>query len=125
VTIDGSDFCVCDNDDFAHDGDDGDHLGFAVVDEAIEEGDPIAIGPRPSKPIRSPTHNCERSNAIQGNVALPARRGAYAGGAVAEHAPTGAAARLMDRLLAVEFGRIEAGRPIPFGGSCLCVASKI
>src|ERR1700729_3086465 len=30
--------CVCDNDDFAHDGVDGDHFGFAVMDEAIEEG---------------------------------------------------------------------------------------
>ena len=38
VALDGSDSCVCGHDDFAHDGDDGDHFGFAVVDEAFEEG---------------------------------------------------------------------------------------
>ena len=38
VTLDGSYSCVCDNDDFAHDGDYSDHFGFAVVDEAFEEG---------------------------------------------------------------------------------------
>jgi hypothetical protein len=38
VAIDGSDSCVCDDDDFAHDGDDGDHFGFAGVDEAFERG---------------------------------------------------------------------------------------
>ena len=38
MTIEGSDFCVCDNDDFAHNGDYGDHFGFAVVDEAFAEG---------------------------------------------------------------------------------------
>jgi hypothetical protein len=38
VTIDGSDSCVCDDDAFAHDDDDGDHFGFVVVDEAFEQG---------------------------------------------------------------------------------------
>jgi SAM-dependent methyltransferase len=41
-----------------------------------------------------------------------------------EHAPHGGAANVMDRLLAAEHRRIEAGRTIPFGGSCLCVAVK-
>jgi SAM-dependent methyltransferase len=56
---------------------------------------------------------------------LGLRRGADPDRDAAEHAPTGAAARLMDRLLGVEFGWIDAGRPIPFGGSCLCVAGKL
>lgn len=43
----------------------------------------------------------------------------------AEHAPSGITAQLMDRLLAAEFRRIEAGRPLPFGLSCLFVASKV
>jgi hypothetical protein len=43
----------------------------------------------------------------------------------AEHTSTGIAAWLMDRLLAAEFKRFEAGRPVAFGGSCLCVAAKI
>jgi len=42
----------------------------------------------------------------------------------AEHAPGGIAARLMDWLLRVELRRIRAGRSLPFGGSCLCVAVK-
>lgn len=41
-----------------------------------------------------------------------------------EHAPHGVAAYMMDRTLAAEYRRIEAGRTIPFGGSCLCVATK-
>jgi SAM-dependent methyltransferase len=40
------------------------------------------------------------------------------------HSPRGAAARLMDFFLALEHGRIDAGRTIPFGGSCLAVAVK-
>jgi hypothetical protein len=40
VTLDGSDSSVGDDDDFAHDGDDGDHFWFAVLDEAFEEGAP-------------------------------------------------------------------------------------
>jgi len=55
---------------------------------------------------------------------LGLRRGADSDRDAAEHVPSGFAARLMDKLLAFEFERIEAGRPIPFGGSCLCVASK-
>jgi SAM-dependent methyltransferase len=38
---------------------------------------------------------------------------------LAEHAPRGLGASLIDRLLDAEFKRIEAGRAIPFGGSCL------
>jgi len=55
---------------------------------------------------------------------LGLRRGADSGRDAAEHIPSGVAARLMDKLLAFELERIEAGRPIPFGGSCLSVASK-
>jgi SAM-dependent methyltransferase len=40
----------------------------------------------------------------------------------AEHAPEGAAARAMDWLLEHEWRRIAAGRAIPVGASCLCVA---
>jgi SAM-dependent methyltransferase len=43
----------------------------------------------------------------------------------AEHVPRGATAYAMDRLLAAELRRIETGRTIPIGGSCLCVATKI
>jgi SAM-dependent methyltransferase len=42
-----------------------------------------------------------------------------------EHVPQGATAYAMDRLLAAELRRIETGRTIPIGGSCLCVAAKI
>jgi hypothetical protein len=38
VTLDGSDSSISDDDDFAHDGDDGAHFGFTVLDEAFEEG---------------------------------------------------------------------------------------
>jgi SAM-dependent methyltransferase len=55
---------------------------------------------------------------------LGLRQGADPDRDAAEHAPRGAAANLMDRLLAAEYSRIEAGRTIPFGGSCLCVAAK-
>jgi SAM-dependent methyltransferase len=55
---------------------------------------------------------------------LGLRRGADSDRDATEHIPTGVAARVMDNLLAFEFERIEAGRPIPFGGSCLCVARK-
>jgi hypothetical protein len=34
------------------------------------------------------------------------------------------AARLMSRLLDAELRRIDAGRTLPVGGSCLCVAVK-
>ena len=43
----------------------------------------------------------------------------------AEHAPSGVAARIMDRLLAAELKRIEGGQPLPFGGSCICLAGKV
>jgi SAM-dependent methyltransferase len=42
----------------------------------------------------------------------------------AEHAPEGPAAWLIDRLLGLEAWRIEAGRGIPFGTSCLAVAVR-
>ena len=42
----------------------------------------------------------------------------------AEHAPKGLPGRLMDRLLDVEYRRINAGRTVPFGSSCLCCAVK-
>ena len=52
---------------------------------------------------------------------VPSRLGLHRGSDperdAAEHAPAGAAAWLMDRLLAVEYGRIEAGRTLPIGGS--------
>ncbi|MDR3514259.1 MAG: methyltransferase domain-containing protein [Azospirillaceae bacterium] len=40
----------------------------------------------------------------------------------AEHVPDGWPARLMDRLLAAEYRRIDQGHPLSFGASCLCVA---
>ncbi|GAU83451.1 bifunctional 2-polyprenyl-6-hydroxyphenol methylase/3-demethylubiquinol 3-O-methyltransferase UbiG [Bosea sp. BIWAKO-01] len=43
----------------------------------------------------------------------------------AEHDPGGFAARVMDRLLAWEFRRLDAGRSVWFGTSCLCVAVKV
>ncbi len=55
---------------------------------------------------------------------LGLRRGADPDRDAAELAPNGVATRLMDRLLAAELKRIEAGRSLPFGGSCLCVAGK-
>ncbi len=30
----------------------------------------------------------------------------------------------MDRVLPAEYGRIDAGRTLPIGGSCLCMAVK-
>lgn len=42
----------------------------------------------------------------------------------AEHAPGGLAARLIDALLNVEGRRIEVGKRIPFGTSCLAVAVR-
>ena len=53
------------------------------------------------------------------------RRGANPKRAAAEHAPKGVQARLMDRMLAIEHRRIDAGLAIPFGGSCLCMAVKV
>jgi SAM-dependent methyltransferase len=44
--------------------------------------------------------------------------------AASEHAPRGLAARLMQYALDAEYRRIAAGRTIPVGGSCLCVAVK-
>jgi hypothetical protein len=55
---------------------------------------------------------------------LGLRRGADPERDAAEQAPSGIAVRLMDRLLASELKQIEAGRPLPFGLSCLCVAHK-
>jgi len=43
---------------------------------------------------------------------------------VAEHTPGGPAAWAMDRMLNLELRRLRAGKPCPFGGSCLCVASR-
>jgi len=42
----------------------------------------------------------------------------------AEHAPEGPAARLLERLLELEAQRVEAGRSMSFGSSCLAVAVK-
>jgi len=55
---------------------------------------------------------------------LGLRRGADPKRDAAEHAPDGIAARLMDHLLAAEYRRIDSGRTLPFGGSCLCIAVK-
>ena len=55
---------------------------------------------------------------------LGLKRATYLNRLAADHAPTGIAARLMDRLLAAEFKQLEAGHSLPFGGSCLCVAAK-
>jgi SAM-dependent methyltransferase len=59
---------------------------------------------------------------VPGHLGL--RRGADPERDAAEHAPDGMAARLMDRLLDAEFRRIDAGRTLPIGGSCLCMAVK-
>jgi SAM-dependent methyltransferase len=55
---------------------------------------------------------------------LGLRQGADPDRDAAELAPNGVATRLMERLLAAELKRIDAGRSLPFGGSCLCVAGK-
>ena len=59
---------------------------------------------------------------------LPSRLGFHTGldpeRAASEHAPDGAAARLMRHALDFEFRRIEAGKTLPFGSSCLAVAVK-
>jgi SAM-dependent methyltransferase len=55
---------------------------------------------------------------------LRLRRGTSLERDAAEHTPSGLAARLMNCLLAEEVKRLRAGRSIPFGGSCLCVAAK-
>jgi SAM-dependent methyltransferase len=44
--------------------------------------------------------------------------------ASAEHLPSGVAAWMMDRMLDLEHRRLSAGKSMPFGGSCLCVAVK-
>ncbi|WP_376098465.1 methyltransferase domain-containing protein [Roseomonas sp. CCTCC AB2023176] len=54
---------------------------------------------------------------------LRLRRPGSAERAEAEHMPDGAAARAVDRLLDAEFRRLDSGRPIPFGTSCLAVAT--
>lgn len=59
---------------------------------------------------------------VPGHLGL--RRGADPERDAAEHAPEGMAARLMDRLLAAEYRRIEASRSLPIGASCLCAAVK-
>ena len=55
---------------------------------------------------------------------LGLRRGVDEQRLAAEHAPDGMAVRLIDRLLDIEARRIEAGRRVPFGTSCLGVAVK-
>ena len=55
---------------------------------------------------------------------LGLRRGADPERDAAEQAPSGIVVRLIDRLLASELKQIVAGRPLPFGLSCLCVACK-
>ena len=55
---------------------------------------------------------------------LGLRRGPDAERNAVEHAPRGVAAQLMNRLLAKELDWLRAGRGVPIGGSCLCVAVK-
>ncbi len=59
---------------------------------------------------------------------LPSRLGLRAGvdpdREAAQHAPGGIAERLLRFALDAEYSRIAAGKTMPFGGSCLCVASK-
>lgn len=59
---------------------------------------------------------------------IPSRLGMRNAGkpeaACSEHAPGGPAAWLMDRMLDLELLRLHAGKRIPFGGSCFCVAVK-
>jgi SAM-dependent methyltransferase len=43
----------------------------------------------------------------------------------AEHTPGGIAAWITDLMLSAELKRIQAGRSLPFGGSCICVAEKV
>ena len=45
-------------------------------------------------------------------------------GAAKQHLPSPMARRVMDALLAPELDRIKAGRSVPFGTSCLVVATK-
>jgi SAM-dependent methyltransferase len=52
------------------------------------------------------------------------REGADEQRQAAEHAPSGIAARVVERLLDLEARRIEAGRSIPFGTSCAAVAVR-
>jgi SAM-dependent methyltransferase len=53
---------------------------------------------------------------------LGLRQGADPDRDASEHAPRGLAGRLMQYALDGEYRRIAAGKPIPVGGSCLCVA---
>jgi SAM-dependent methyltransferase len=55
---------------------------------------------------------------------LRLRRGTSLERDAAEHAPSGVVARLVNWLLMEEVKRLRAGRSIPFGASCLCVAAK-
>lgn len=43
----------------------------------------------------------------------------------AEHTSESVASRLLARILAAEYGWIKAGRTLPMGGSCLCVATRV
>jgi SAM-dependent methyltransferase len=56
---------------------------------------------------------------------LGLRRGVDAARNTAQHVPRGLAAKLMDRLLAAELHSLHAGRRLPIGGSCMCVAVKL
>jgi SAM-dependent methyltransferase len=55
---------------------------------------------------------------------LGLRRGTDPERDAAEHAPNGIAAWLMGRMLDAEYRWIDAGRTLPIGGSCLCMAVK-
>ncbi len=55
---------------------------------------------------------------------LGLRRGADPERDAADHAPGGLAARVMDELLDLEWQWLAAGRRVPLGGSCLCVARR-
>jgi len=55
---------------------------------------------------------------------LGLRQGMDTGREAAEHRPKRASASLMDSMLDAEFRRLAKGYAIPFGGSCICVATK-
>jgi SAM-dependent methyltransferase len=55
---------------------------------------------------------------------LGLRRGADPERDAADHAPSGLAAHVMGRLLDMEWRWLAAGRRVPLGGSCLCVARR-
>lgn len=55
---------------------------------------------------------------------LGLRKGRDAQRDEAEHVPGGFASRAIDQMLDAEFRRLDSGRPIQMGTSCLCVATR-